>query len=481
MGKHISDLQPLSPISRMGITLDSLPFDVKALILEHIGLHLDLSSLIRASPVFYHEYICRPAHYLRASIAAEFPGALLQDLLAVHYAKSKFPPIYESENVLPQIEAFLEDYFSPAKNFQLPTSQEELYSILRLAGKVRYFAGKYALYAVREGNALRKFHNRPFKFDACNTINVVRLSDSERFRIYRGLLRFELLSTVFRTPRRAEEKCGWNWWPGIIDKHFLSKFQGWEREEIFCIRFYFQLLLSEVMLDADRKLKAAIRSVELDVTRSDETASPDPPISALKPFQAFDVVELSFNVSSKLGIFFQSEKSRWEPCIERIASFGLGYMFPFSLRYRRTQFKMLRNPYFWTRGFHSYYADITEFHEVRHFSDVDPTWANAGFLLYHSALYSPLTNRMVERAAFALRAIGLVFWDLDRISCPAFFGAVSAALQRCYWRRYQPFDTFWARPPRCWWPQQPPGIKGARLQYAHVRLLEREFGLYEKR
>lgn len=72
---------------RMATNINSLPVEVKMVILQSIGSYRDLISLLHASSILYRIYLLSPARCLHVSIIAEYPAGIVKGLVAVHHAR----------------------------------------------------------------------------------------------------------------------------------------------------------------------------------------------------------------------------------------------------------------------------------------------------------------------------------------------------------------------------------------------------------
>ncbi|KAJ4150481.1 hypothetical protein LMH87_011229 [Akanthomyces muscarius] len=113
--------------------LDSVPVEVKMVILQSIGSYRDLIRPLHASSIFYRIYLLSPAQYLRASSAGEHTAGIVKELVAVHLATVQFTPVVSSDQAarVPALaKEFFGEYFDAEKQRLLPRSHKELRSII---------------------------------------------------------------------------------------------------------------------------------------------------------------------------------------------------------------------------------------------------------------------------------------------------------------------------------------------------------------
>lgn len=466
----------------MPATFDILPDDVLEILLQSVGSRRDLASLIRASNPCHCVFRHNPAHFLQHASINELPVGLLREVAAVYAAKLHFPPVVTPEQASAQparAEEFFNDYFSASPIFPLPTSKKALQEIATLLEKVRYLSEQFALHAIREAKALRKGMTMPFQYDTNDVIRIVHLSDSETFRLHRAFLRFELLCIVFRIPHRKKELV----WFGRKDqcRLFLDRFEPFEVEEVLCIYSYFRHLLYGTMYQTHRLLMEAVQT--LTVPEVVDTVRPIGEMSSAapqQPQQLFNnVVQFRFLQSPTLGVFARFNKQFWSAWFGRIASLGLDFIFEFSRRDRNRRFKMIRGQFFYhllgTPLVHSTVQFcLASFHgPPLQFASTpeDPRFINTGYPVYMGVPRdgNMWFNSEIHHKNTPFRAIGLVFWDTERIASAPMREAVAAALHHHFPRRYNP--SAWADS------YHYHGVYSARLQKSDLKALKRYFGL----
>ncbi|KAJ2969663.1 hypothetical protein NQ176_g8549 [Zarea fungicola] len=466
----------------MPATFDILPDDVLEILLESVGSRQDLASLIRTSNPCRRVFQYNPAHFLQHTSINELPVGLLREVAAVYAAKMHFPPVVTPEQASGQparAEEFFNDYFSTSPSFPLPTSKQALQEISTLLEKVRYLSGQFALHAIREAKALRKGMTMPFQYDTHDVTRVVHLSDSEKFRLHRALLRFELLCVVFRIPHRKKELL----WFGQTDqcRLFLDRFEPFEVEEVLCIYSYFRHLLYGTMYQTHRLLFEAVQT--LNVPQAVDTVSAIGDLSSAAPPQPRqllnNVVQFRFLQSTTLGVFARFNKHSWSAWFGIVASLGLDFIFEFARRDRNLRFKMIRSQFFHqllgTPLIHfTVQFCLASFHgPPAQFAGTpeDPRFINTGYPVYMGVPRdgNKWFNSEREHKNTPFMAIGLVFWDTDRIASPPMRGGVAAAVHHHFPRRYHPWA--WANS------YHYRGVYSARLQERDLKALERYFGL----
>lgn len=103
---------------------------------------------------------------------------------------------------------------------------------------------------------------------------------------------------------------------------------------------------------------------------------------------------------------------------------------------RKTRYKMLQNKFFWSREVMTYGKPFK--HRFYEFPSVTDS---ASFMRYAKSHFLDRPPSTPEGCMRPLRTISLVFWGSSRITTHPIRAAVSAAIEQCFWRRYEPFQS----------------------------------------
>lgn len=444
----------------MAACFQSLPAEVLTIILHDVATHRELVNLMIASSAAYRVFQGCPELLLRGRAESAFPSALLRDVAALYNAKTLFRPIrtLDEQLLAPQIaKAFLDDYFNPAIEFECPTSKPGWLWILRLSDIIHQFSDTFALSAIRESRALRRCLNFPFIYDSEEVTHVANISGTERFRLCRAFLRLEIYCTVFRVPRRRNER---EWYtPRMPAPFFLNKLEEWEVEEMICLHEYYTSILSSIMYGTLQNFGQA-----LDKARENCIEETGVELGNL-----FDLRR------TRLSIYTRFEAATMDTRIRAMASLGLEFLFQLSQQERRIQFKMVRNRFFWKNRFYTIACCVSRYDPRPPSSPAwclgsikNPEVASPGYSRYRRSEWelNPFGIDSTQKA-HPFRAMGTVFWDARTLDSPPIAGGLAAAAERSFRARYTPFTNIRLYDP----------VDGVIIKPSDHKRLEKQFGI----
>ncbi|KAJ6789205.1 hypothetical protein PWT90_06796 [Aphanocladium album] len=238
---------------------EAIPNELIFLILSHCDSKRDLHSLIAASPCCYRVFASSPGSVLLPLLRRIVPSALWRDFAAVCRADiftqtdATTGSIARKEDVC----LFLDRYFG--SGFDIPSDKASIVAAFRLHATISYFvsdyvntaAGEIAFLAehgvdgsacsVRPGRSIRSSSpdssSLPLQGRTSRTTDATAfktVSSAEHVRFFRGFLRLELQSRVFRRARRI--------FPMIPGREqydlFLRRMPPWAVEELTCAHDY---------------------------------------------------------------------------------------------------------------------------------------------------------------------------------------------------------------------------------------------------
>ncbi|KAF5005000.1 hypothetical protein FDECE_8525 [Fusarium decemcellulare] len=221
------------------MSLANLPPEVLSLILHHVDSPRSLYHFISASPASFRVFSQSRKRILSSVIKNALPGQSVQHALAVLQA----PSVGYS-----QVHPFLAKYFGYTSSFDFPTNEAGLLQLYHLYNRISYLLDGY-LKSVQE-----------LGFDE----SVLRPSLTERTRLQRAFLRFELYSRVF--PRCGSDPYPPPGEPRPVSRHpasqqfelFLANLSPWEVEEMSCVEQYFSSLIDEAIDQVEEDLVRAV-------------------------------------------------------------------------------------------------------------------------------------------------------------------------------------------------------------------------------
>ena len=161
-------------------------------------------------------------------------------------------------------------YFNNATS-QIPTSEGEVDwgQLLKLCHIMDYFIAKYSSTALMQLQSISSAREcqQGTREPTVLRDNVPELSDSERMRLQRAFLRYELCRRIYTVGASVD---GWDMALASekIHKNIRIHWRDWEIDEVVCVVDYVQTELDTVFGEVQRYLTAESKPVVEDVERS---------------------------------------------------------------------------------------------------------------------------------------------------------------------------------------------------------------------
>ncbi|KAM3507703.1 hypothetical protein MY11210_007041 [Beauveria gryllotalpidicola] len=241
------------------------------------------------------------------------------------------------------------------------------------------------------------------------------LSASERVRLYRAFLQFELCCVLFHpsSPARSRVLGACNTTEQY--ERFLDRLDVWEVEAIACIHQYLTGIIRSACDGIDREYENAARSLATE-------PPPNGPVSQMHGGNIKFVGRslLQFGSFHHFSSMFR-DVGDWGEGAK--ISAGLGFMLDFAQSDQRTQLKLLRK--FAVKRDHLYTA-ISFLREddalctLREPSTDDGSQASASYIKHYA---SRVRGFRGEEVYLPMRALGCVFWDSKRLESRLFTDA----------------------------------------------------------
>ncbi|KAG7289920.1 hypothetical protein NEMBOFW57_006297 [Staphylotrichum longicolle] len=212
-------------VGSQGITLESLPAELRCHIIAHLAHDLQgLNALVSASPVFYQQYLLNRKALLRTGLEAA-RGNLLVDAYAVEKSALLYQQTDSRDVLSPEAaRQFIDEYVAlravpPDVILQKHCTEENLLGMAAF-----YDSVAQPLTPV----CATLFLNR---LNPCQ--GEVSLSATESARLLRALYRYQLYCNLFGEGTRGSREV-----PELAHgEHldlFFCLFKPWEIEEIYC-------------------------------------------------------------------------------------------------------------------------------------------------------------------------------------------------------------------------------------------------------
>lgn len=242
-----------------GSHLEMLPPELHIMIMSHVASPQSLSSLIRASPKFYHVFLLSKQRVLSAVIHKILHPEVLPDALAATFLSRREAPLPARDDIL----AFINSYPGDGKKVQvtelIPLST--CITVCQLHQSVEYFSRSFVDRCV----AFSGQHGVPLGVPL--GANSFSLSWTEEDRIHRALYRLQLCGHVFRF---IVDNVSWSCASDQVDDflwNFFGSFPAYQVEELVCLLDHFKLPVWEVY---DKIEDRSVDSVPAEVLDSDE-------------------------------------------------------------------------------------------------------------------------------------------------------------------------------------------------------------------
>ncbi|KAJ3545848.1 hypothetical protein NM208_g2306 [Fusarium decemcellulare] len=454
------------------MALETLPPELLSLILQAVDSSTTFHHLISASPSCLRAFSQSPSLILSAVLKNALPGGNLRHALAV----LQVPSTYD------KIPAFLEKYFDPSSTFDFPTNRASLLQLSGLCNCLSYLLDQFveeSLSDLHRHDASENRGNLDEKQDLPSAVELPPpLSASERVRLQRAFLRFELYCRVFPGHRgdpngptgraapthRAAEQA----------RLFLSRLIPWEVEEMCCIEQHFYTLIRRIIRDLDNALVTAVRTAPGVVLPS---SAKEPPLREhvgqvdLVPFENLDETDLTF--------FSQWERLFFPDYDNYMSSLGLDFMYKLVMSAGRQRLALVtlnsresREEGFLREALDARARGVDWPHPPKDpaATDDDDTFSrNLGYRLFGKKRgdnnYMLIFRARIDR--LTIRHLGYVFWDAARIRSPAVYEKLVAAKRaptddfHLVFRRRKSVEA---------------RLEGVKLPRDQMKRIEKEFG-----
>ncbi len=205
-------------------TLESIPAELRCLIISYLWRIEDLDALVRASPVFYHQYRLDRKTLLRRLLRAKL-GDCLVDVYAVQTSVSLYNASDPKHPPQPEvIRVFFDDYAA----WRAATGETILERCTEenLVGMVSFYLSL--------GKRLFLGFARWFCNHLDPSLELGVPSRTEQTRIFRAMCRFQVYCNLFGAGHQGRRAVA-IFEPEEILARFFGTFEPWEVEEIDCI------------------------------------------------------------------------------------------------------------------------------------------------------------------------------------------------------------------------------------------------------
>ncbi|KAJ6782787.1 hypothetical protein PWT90_04144 [Aphanocladium album] len=406
-----------------------LPVEIISMILETLSPS-DVFHAALASRYCHQVYSAARTRTLVRSLRNNVPEQLWSEFCAAQFILTNFGPLLDragrTYDVI-RVQAFLDRYFSMSK-FELSTTENDLNVACKLHHTVSYFIHDYTWQALSEASRIVQ---PPLQTLASTERDVledqdgtktpaVTISTTERHRLLRAFLRFQIYTGLFRPPQTFAEETDYD--GDVQFRHFLQRFKAWQVEEITCVHQYLADIVTNAVNQMSHEFEVRTRFL---ITKA-----------------VGDTNQKYGNLSKQYHTWFYycSEKfrRRGTRITSSLVSSGLFSMFKLARSNKAARFLFLRekcecalvaSPFLFDALLHcNMLADpfpgslhLASKQEVYN-HDGEPGEANAGYVYL-----KPGGGYLgVEGAALiSYRRLGYIFWDSIRIELPALQSAFS--------------------------------------------------------
>ncbi|KAJ6786017.1 hypothetical protein PWT90_02997 [Aphanocladium album] len=411
--------------------------------MEAVTSSKDLIHLISGSPHCNRVFAAKPERYMLAALRSVVPARIWTEFCAAVYSASVLRTVLDVNllsNDKEHIVLFLGRYFSPSPNFAPPSTRKELLAAYKLHRDVDFFIKDITFKASKQAHFL--FHTNLSRdlanLSAERVVASVpfEISDTEKLRIYRACLRFEIYSKVFRPAQR----------PGQLTRYrgreqfqlFLERFEPWGVEEVTCVHQHLSNMVRATLTAMNREFESEVLRL---VAHSNVVRA-----------RGGDVNNESWSDSATVAVsddisvindgwpqYFSTEFSRHSiRAISSIVSSGLSYMHGFARSDNKERFELLRRNYPVQIPFLASALPVVSLSGAlpttrKDMQNEDPTQANLGYVTYKASEHGGYLGIQESDDSFPYRALGYVFWDSERIASELFREAFSE-IRRAPWR-----------------------------------------------
>ncbi|KAF4473003.1 hypothetical protein FALBO_111 [Fusarium albosuccineum] len=450
------------------MSLEHLAPELLSLILQNVDSPRNLHHFISASPACLRTFLQSPQLVLSSVIKNALPAHIVQYALATLQAPS----------VSSDIPSFLDKCFDSTTSFDFPTNKADILQVYHLYNRLSYLLDAYLKHMERLGLGE----------------SVLLPSLSERTRLQRAFLRFELYCRVFPHQRRVPHeppRSGRRF--DALEQFglFLSNLTPWEVEEMSCVELYLSSVIGRFVDQLEEQLISAIMAAPGVVVPSSAAAGA---LSAEEEEQPTEGQHNQENLEdfsdldlTSLSLFSRDGRYRSPGFISYMTSLGLDFIYELVKSDESKRSEMIRSNHPITREFlpealgHAPrwppgYEHDTDTADDDAADDDDPSHSNLGYRLFRKR---PDNDRiyvviMAEGTYYSLlRQLGYVFWDANRIQSPEVFKKLSEAEtipQKDIRERFDRTNRETAEH----------RLKGVKLPREQMKRIEREFGIIRR-
>ncbi|CAM1500534.1 Fc.00g096960.m01.CDS01 [Cosmosporella sp. VM-42] len=506
------------------MSLDHLAPELLSLILQAIDSPADLHRLISASPSCFRTFSRSPQLILSSVVRNALPTDNLEQALAILQAPS----------TKTEVPSFLDKYFNSPSSFDFPKNKADLLILFRLYNRLSYLVDGYFRRIMQElscpgqqpradrayvqassfvdgslRSTMQKLScpgKRPRahqaqaqdandrdegrgenKDETSPTASVVPPSLSERIRLQRAFLRFELYCKVF--PGHESDPYGLDQPPPQghpADQQFslfLANVTPWEVEEMCCVEQYFSSLVEAFIDELEEDLINAVMvapGVVLPSTLRTSQSSAEEESSQEKSTQD-DLIDFKSLDLTDLMLFCGDGRRSSPRYISYMTSLGQDFMYSLTKSEKPKRTQLIRSNHPVTREFlrealgYALRRTTGREHDIptaeHDMGDDDPTRSNIGYRLFRNApdnvIYMGISDSGSEYSP--LRQLGYVFWDTKRIKSPEVSKKLLAA-------KTMGLDELEVRFGRRYRKTAEDRLKGTKLPREQMQRLEEEFG-----
>lgn len=227
---HIRDTDDSSLMGCIRPSFESLPAEIRRLVLFSLASLEDMNRLVHACPIYHAQYVLDRETYLRHSLNKTIGLSTLIDAYSCH--ESRLRLVIQSR-ALKRIDQFLSDYEAWRSDPGNVVSQLNMGDLSRIASfyltvvrpLVDYFFGTFIANFQTQQNSVMFGPSR-------------RASPAERSRILRALYRFQFYCHAFgfiKRPVAGEDLLDIEDTRDAMIRRAYCLFEPWEVEEISCI------------------------------------------------------------------------------------------------------------------------------------------------------------------------------------------------------------------------------------------------------
>ncbi|KAI1274852.1 hypothetical protein F5Y07DRAFT_371678 [Xylaria sp. FL0933] len=412
------------------MALHRLAPELLCMILSSLDSFQDLYSLIRASPACLQAFrACR-----RITLSSIIRNVLLPE--SIHHALALLhipkPPVGTDRPGLEETKAFL-DHYLQAKPWSFPKDLSSTVSLTLLVARVTRFIDRFFDSAME---TLATFRDHDASWP---------LSSTERARLQRAFLRFEIYCQVFpalkANPLERFVSADFQF------DYFLGRLELWEVEELISVHQYFDLIVGRCIMDfEDEFVRTVLANPHLHAPsnhhlQEDLVDKQENSGTRTEGMQAIEMLDLT-----NLELFSTDCKSRLCEVAEYMVSLGLEFLEDLMSLDDKQRWDLIRRHSPFTRDFLCEAVQWTP----RGASDVvlpegtfidDSSLPSKGWIEFKGGPTTLCLSAVYRDSRDCiLRPCGYVFWDSGRLLQPALYEAFkkadrmdrSALAKRCY-------------------------------------------------